>query len=1118
MNSANFRILTLIAVLSLLSIGLLHAQTAVTGGITGEVTDTSGAAVVDASVEAMNTDTAVTEKTVTNKDGVYRFASIIPGTYTITVTKQGFAQFKRDATRIDAGTSVRIDAQLPVGGQSTKVEVVGQAPILQTDSVEVSETLEAPEINAIPTFGRNVTRLTLLAGGVSMPGGQLDLHPENAGEDFNVNINGASPNNNSHLLDGVENTEAIQGYSLIVTTQDSVQEVKMTTSNYDAEYGRVGGGVLQITTKSGTNAFHGSAFEYYRSAGFFAADHFSQPNGVPGNRWNQFGGSVGGPIKKDKLFFFADYQGMRNNLHTSSLYTTPTDAFKMGDFSAIAATDPIYDPATGNPDGTGRTQISCDGVLNKICPDRISNAAKNLVALLPEPTISGLTDNNYTNSLPATFDQNQVNSRIDYYVSPKTVVFGKFSYFGAKFYTNNVFGAVAGGPPLGGAVNSGNSLDHDKSMMVDYQHTFSPTLLQDFRFAFSRIYVQELQLDSNLNSATTVGIPDINLGTIYTTGLPQLNIAGPVGTFAMGDFGLPFYETETNFQFFDNWTKTSGRHSFKFGGEVSKFFGIRTDVSGRGSFSFAQSTTGLNDPECVPNCPSTGSGMASFLLGLPNSFGRDITLVQPQEKQWKYGFYGQDTWQATPRLTVTLGLRWDYLSPIFTPKGQSVGNINLTTDNIELTNLAGKYAGVTTPKTEFSPRLGVSYRMAHNTVIRGGYGRSYFQNPYGAAFGTQGGGWPIKQSQTDAATNPYQPLLYTIDEGPGLPASLPAFPSNGLISFQGAPGGSEYFPGTGTYPHSYADTYNISVEHVFPGQLTATISYVGNHGRHLWDNVNVNAPVPGPDVAGSFNPNRPYFANYGWSVGEYQRNNQLAGYPELKSNYNSLQLRADKRFHNGLFVTSNFTWDKSLDEGTFGPTNIFDFHSNYGNSDFTRPWSWISAASWALPFGRGKSFGGNLSRGADALLGGWQLSGLFNFEAGQYFTPYLADASSLNSDISLRPDRIGSGKVSNPNRYKWFNPADFTSVSQLYTYGNSGRNILLGPGFGSIDTSLAKSFTLTERTKLEFRWDVFNALNRVNLSQPNSTITPGIANSPAGTITGIVDYRRRMQVGAHINF
>ena len=331
MNSATYRFLTLIAVLSLVSIGsLLHGQTAVTGGITGYVADASGAAVSGADVEAKSTDTEVAEHTATNSSGVYRFTSLIPGTYTITIKKQGFAEFKREAVQIDAGTAVRIDAALAVGTVTSSVGVTGQAPILQTDSVEVSQTIDAKQVEQLPTFGRNVTRLTLLAGGVSMPGGQLDLHPENAGEDFNVNINGASPNNNSHLLDGVENTEAIQGYSLIVTTQDSVQEVKMTTSNYDAEYGRVGGGVLQITTKSGTNAFHGSAFEYYRTAGFFAADQFTQSNGVPGNRWNQFGGSLGGPIKKDKLFFFADYQGMRNNLHTSSLYTTPIDAFKQG--------------------------------------------------------------------------------------------------------------------------------------------------------------------------------------------------------------------------------------------------------------------------------------------------------------------------------------------------------------------------------------------------------------------------------------------------------------------------------------------------------------------------------------------------------------------------------------------------------------------------------------------------------------------------------------------------------------------------------------------------------------------------------------------------------------------
>ena len=229
--------------------------------------------------------------------------------------------------------------------------------ILQTDSVEVSVGIQAKQIDNLPTFGNNVTRLTLLAPGVSMPGGQLDLHPENSGEDFNVNINGGQPNNNSHILDGVDNTEVIQGYSLLVPTNASVQEVKFTTSNYDAEYGSVSGGVFQTTTKSGTNSIHGSAFWYYRTAGFFAADSFSQPNGVPGNVWNQFGGSVGGPIKKDKLFFFADYQGMRNNLSTSSLYTSPIAPFRIGDFSSVAATNPIYDPATGNPDGTGQKTV-----------------------------------------------------------------------------------------------------------------------------------------------------------------------------------------------------------------------------------------------------------------------------------------------------------------------------------------------------------------------------------------------------------------------------------------------------------------------------------------------------------------------------------------------------------------------------------------------------------------------------------------------------------------------------------------------------------------------------------------------------------------------------------------
>jgi outer membrane receptor protein involved in Fe transport len=1126
MNSAAYRFLTLVAVLSPVSIGMLHGQTAVTGGIEGNVVDSSGAAISGATVEARNVAASVARQTVTNSDGAYRFPSLIPGTYSVTVEKAGFAKFTREGTRIDAGILYRVDAKLPVGSATAEVEVTGEVPLLQTDSAEINETIHSSEISGLPTYGNNITRLSLLAPGVSMPTGQLDLHPENAGEDFNLNVNGAAPNANGHLLDGVENTEAIQGLSIIVTPNDAVQEVKLATSDYDAEYGKVAGGLWQITTKSGTNAFHGSLFENYRTSGFNAADHFTEPTGLPRNIWNQFGGSFGGPVIKDKIFFFGDYQGMRNSLFASGNETVPIDAFRTGDFSSVAAIDPIYDPATGNPDGTGRTQIQCNGVLNVICPDRLSSAAKSLLALLPQPNAPGYSSN-YQISRPATFNQDQFDTRGDFFATSKTVVFGKFSYFKANFNTPTAYGIAGGGAPLGGpgVANAGLSADHDKSLMVDYQHTFSSSLLTDARFAFSRLLISELQPDYNTNAATAAGIPNVNLGTVYTSGLPEINISDPLTPFNMGDFGLPFFEREANFEFYDNWTKTVGHHAFKWGADVGKFFGIRTDVSGRGTFTVSQSLTQLNDSATSGPCTDPaagsfcGSGLAAFELGLPSGFGRDITLVQPQEKYWKMAFYGQDTWQVTPKLTVTLGLRWDYMSPIFTQNGQSDGNIDVATDTLLLTNLAGKYAGVTTPKTEFSPRLGMAYRLPYGTVLRAGYGRSYYMNADGAGFGTQGCCWPIKQSQTDAQANPFAPLGYRFDQGPGAPPPLPAFPSNGQISFQGAPGGSEYFVGVGNYPHSYNDTYNVTLEKSFPYQVIFSVAYVGNIGRHLWDNIDVNMPPPGP---GDFDSRRPYFANYGWGVEEYQRSNAPRGYPEMRSNYNSLQVHAEKRFHQGLYLLSNFTWAKSLDDGTFGPGdgngNQFCYSCNYGPTGAVRPWSWVSAANWLLPFGRGRAYGNGLSRGADAVVGGWALSGIFNFESGLPFTPYYLNSPTvLNSPIYDRPNLIGDPHVAHPNQNEWYNPAAYADPAQ-YTFGNAERNSLLGPGLGLVDLSLSKSIAITEKTHLDLKWDAFNSINRQNLGQPTCAGAAFVDIADAGQICSIVDFRRRMQIGARLTF
>ncbi len=403
--------LLLAAALLLTSIGNSIAQTSVAGSLTGFVSDPSGAAVVDAKVQATNTETGVQNLSNTNSSGIYRFTGLLPGIYSVVVEKESFAKFTRLDVKVDAGTGVRVDAPLVVGAATTGVTVTDAVPLLQTESGSVSQTIDAKQIEALPTFGRNVTRLSLLAPGASMQQSQLDDHPENAGQDYDVDINGANPYNNSKILDGVDNNEAIQGKSLLVTSQDSVQEVKFTTNSYDAEYGKVGGGLVQITTKSGSNQLHGSAFEYYRSSGFFAVDPFSQSStGVPLNVWNQFGASLGGRIKKDQVFYFGDYQGMRNDAATSGLGTIPLSPFQNGDFSSIAGADPIFDPATGNSDGTGRTQFPD----NIIPADRISPAAKKLLALLPaQYTFPGQADNNYQVARPGVLNQDQFNARVD---------------------------------------------------------------------------------------------------------------------------------------------------------------------------------------------------------------------------------------------------------------------------------------------------------------------------------------------------------------------------------------------------------------------------------------------------------------------------------------------------------------------------------------------------------------------------------------------------------------------------------------------------------------------------------------------------------------------------------
>lgn len=1099
-----------IATVCALSLGSVVASgQVVSGQITGVVTDTTGAVVAGATVDAVNVQTNVKRQTSTDSSGVYRVFNLIPGTYTVSVEKTGFRKFVRENIVVTVDNIVRVDIpSLQVGAVTESVTVTGAAPMLKTDNADVSQTITTRQVEDLPTFGRNVTRLVQLVPGATFTPSQLGGWPENAGDDFQTNINGQPGYNSNRQLDGVDNNETIQGLSMIVPSEDSVQEVNIVTNSYSAEYGQVSGAVIQVSTKSGTNHWHGSAFDYYRSSGMFARNPFTEPVKPASARWQQFGGSLGGPILKDKLFAFGDYQGLRSVNGGSVITTVPTTAFRIGDFSAFATTHPIFDPNTGNPNGTGRVQFSDPTRatpsnplgLNIIPLNRISSVATKLLGFVPLPTNPASTDNNFSVSGGGVADQDQFSSRVDYNLSNKSTLFGRVSVFRGNFDIPSAYGDIAGGAPLGGII-SGRSHALNQSWLGNYTRTWSPSLASDFRFGLSRVSLTNVTRNASQDNANQIGMSGINLtGTEITNGIPQISVGGPVGGFTFTQ-GLPFLEYETNVHVVNNWTKTSGNHTFKWGADIGKAFLRRRDTTGTGSESISQNVTGS------ASVPGSGLGIASYLLGLPSSYSRVITLQIVQEKQWRDGVYFQDQWAISPKLTLTLGLRWDYFSPEFSndpkPGTANIANLDTSTGNIVLGGYNGnKYAGVEPTYTEFAPRAGAAYRLNRSLVLRAGYARSHAIDSGGANLGRIFRNWPLQQSQTVSAASSFTPA-FTFEAGPPAPPVIPAFPSSGLVPM---PNGtfSILYPGIGKYPHTEVDQWNVSIQQQVLGNATVELAYVGSIGRHLYANYAANAAVPGP---GPFNPRRPFFPQFGWT----QSLTHFGDVGGLHSNYQALQAKFQKQFSHDISVLSSFTWDKALDDNL---QNQFAPESNWGNSDNSRKLISTTSFVWGLPFGPGKLIGSSAAGITRQLIQGWSISGVVGLMSGMFFTPTFSDTSSYNSDCcTLRPNRIGSGQGANPNRNQWFDPTAFVRPAP-FTYGNSGRNILSGPGWGNADVSVSKDFVITENVRLNLRGDAFNALNHVNLANP----TAAVDSSTAGKITGILYTMRRLQIGAHLTF
>jgi len=1072
-----------------LGIPCLDAQ-AVSGSISGLVTDPSAAAVANASVTVENRGTGLVTSTVTTSTGFYSMSNLIPGEYSVKIEAPGFKQFTATSVRLSVDTGVRVDASLIIGSSTESVTISAESALLKTEKADVSAVLPASTLSQLPTLNRNMSVLvSILPGAVR---GGTAFVGENPAADSNGFVNGLGSGNNYHQLDGIDNQETIQGVAMINPAIDSLQEVKITTNSYDAEFGQVAGAVFQVSTKSGTNALHGSLFEYLQNNKFFARNPYTQStSNVAPWRWNQFGGSLGGPIRKDKLFFFSDYQGLRSRNGSTIVMGLPTQAMKGGDFSALTSQYPIYDPQTGDANGHGRTPFP-----NNIIPaDRISPITQQLVQQLPDPNTPDPTlyARNYTKSGSFISNTDAADGRVDYNLNQSTRLFGRYTYLSSVYNAPPIFGNVLGGQGFGPQAEVGGT--RTQNLSANLTRVVRPDLVAEVRVGFSRFRSNLAQTDVGLQTANQIGIPGINVsGDVRTDGLPQMNIDGPILGFYVGNPFANFFELEQSIQYSTNWVWTRGSHSLKFGADLRPKAKLqRIDKSFRGSFGFSRFGTASADVT-----GNTGLGFASMLLGYSNSYSRGTYIQLPIEFQDREAAYIQDQWRVNSKLSLTLGLRWEYFSPTYSEGTGREVNFDLTSAEMVFAGLGNvnKFAGVSPNQFNFAPRVGIVYSVNPKTVIRSGFGRSYAINSGGANFATYCCQWPIGNNQAIASTTNYA-SIFPLSQGPPAPQNV-AVPTSGRLAL---PPGQAVFARPFDDKTTYQDGYNFTVQRQLGSNMTAEVGYVGALGRHLFRAHEVNPAVPGP---GALIPRKPYGAVYGFNQSINERAN------EGNSHFNSLQTRVERRFSAGLQFMASFTWQKTIVDTYQNP---FDRQTYYNLSG---PAKWVTLSHvWELPFGPGKRFGRDMRGVGGAIVGGWQFDGIWQFQDGAPISPTMI-ANTLNVDnYSQVPDRIASGAIANASPAAWFDVKAFAVPGQ-YKLGTSGLGVLTGPGWWVSDLSLDKNFRLSESKRLVFRWQVFNSLNHNNPGNPDTRIDAPA--SVAAHITSVQQNMRRMQMGLHLYF
>jgi hypothetical protein len=1109
---------------------------AVYGSIIGTITDSKGAAVPGATVTITDLTKNVSRSVQTNEDGNYSITSLIPGRYQLKIEKEGHKTATQDVdARVDVAT--RADVALEVGSVTENVTVSATAIdlSLKTDRADVATDFSQKQIQELPTFDRNFTRFLLLTPGTEQMPGWNHAASENPQGSTQIMVNGQHFSGTSYQLDGTDNRDPILGIIVVNPTLESVTQAKITTQNYDAEFGQANAGVVTAQTRSGSNEPHGSAFMFRRNDRPQARDPFANaiPDPLTGrllpkSLWSQFGGSLGWRILKSKNFIFGDYQGTRSKEGGSVLTTVPTLSartpnaagfFDLSQYvSALGIT--IFDPATGDINGQGRLPFA--GGL--IPAARVSPQVRALLNDIPPPNGPGVF-NNFSASGQDVFNGDQFNIRDDHYWSEKLHLFGRYSFAQYERNKPGAFGFLFGGPDLSGSRFGGSSKVRNTSIAAGFDYAVSSSVITDFRFGFFRYKVNVLPGDFGTTPATDAGIPGLNTGgaTDYTPAFvietPPFNNNDDRRTFKFG-YGLvvngcncPLNQQEEQIQFVNNWTFLKGNHSYKVGGDIrwARNLRVPSDAPRAGQLVFDNNGTASITPSLTA-VPNTGLGLATYLLGNVSSFRRYAsTKTDAREYQRRWFFYGQDTWRVTPKLTVNYGLRWDLIFPEYVKRPEDGSLLNLDTGQLFVGLVDGVNSRFNVKPTykAIAPRLGAAYQWRDRTVIRAGYGRSFDVGVFGSIFGhTVTQNLPVIAFQSLDPPQGDFGTVFSLTSGPAAPVFTPV-PEDGRLPLPiGIEGRARPF----RMRLPTLDAWNVTVQHQLGPNSSFEVGYVGNKGTHVFlgdgpgYNVNQPASILGLEEA----QRRPLFSRFGFTQNITYYGN------DADNHYNALQMKFETRFSN-LNILTHYTLQAARN---YSDQYIHDRKVVYGPSDFDRKHVFVFTEVWDLPIGRGRRYLTGASRGVDLLVGGWQISSSTFWQSGLPFTPTLSSCPGTNAG-PCRPNRVGDPSVSNPSQNQWFiggvGPGTPWEVPGPNQFGDAGRNSLRGPSFFQSDVSFFKYFRVTEATRIEFRAEAYNIFNKVNLGLPI-----GQVDSPdVGKITSTqfpLARQRQWQFGARFLF